>query len=221
MNCSGCGAPLPPKSNICEFCKTLNDTDLRRVDGDVDKRGASELPCPRCETRLSTVEVALADSFRVERCDSCLGIFFDPGELELLIDASVSHAGRVDPQRIAKLVEEEVSTEFLEVRYVPCPVCSRLMNRKAYGARSGVIIDWCKDHGVWLDVGELGQLLKWTRAGGPQLDRKVEEERSRLELSASRSAIGPRALNAELFGSSQSSRSLWHDLLDLVNGLLR
>ena len=46
------------------------------------------------------------------------------------------------------------------------------MNRKLHGRRSGVIIDSCRDHGIWLDAGELRQLMEWTRAGGNKLCEK-------------------------------------------------
>ena len=51
------------------------------------------------------------------------------------------------------------------------------MNRKLHGKRSGVIVDSCRDHGIWLDAGELRQLLEWSRAGG----EKLNQERRALE----------------------------------------
>ena len=46
------------------------------------------------------------------------------------------------------------------------------MNRKLHGKRSGVIVDSCRDHGLWLDAGELRQLMEWTRAGGEKLNQE-------------------------------------------------
>ena len=62
-------------------------------------------------------------------------------------------------------------------RYRPCPVCQTLMNRKLHCKRSGVILDSCCDHGIWLEAGELRQLLEWSRAGG----KKLNQDRRALE----------------------------------------
>jgi Zn-finger nucleic acid-binding protein len=53
------------------------------------------------------------------------------------------------------------------------------MNRKLHGKRSGVIVDSCREHGIWLDAGELRQLMEWSRAGGEKLnqeDRAFEKQ---------------------------------------------
>ena len=56
------------------------------------------------------------------------------------------------------------------------------MNRKLHGKRSGVIADYCRDHGLWLDAGELRQLLEWSRAGGEKLDqaRRADENKQQI-----------------------------------------
>jgi Zn-finger nucleic acid-binding protein len=68
------------------------------------------------------------------------------------------------------------------VRYRPCPVCKALMNRSQYGKYSRVIVDTCKQHGVWLDEGELSQILEWVRGGGLDQSRKAVHEARVQEL---------------------------------------
>ena len=50
------------------------------------------------------------------------------------------------------------------------------MNRKLQGQRSGVVVDSCREHGLWLDSGELRQLMEWSRAGGEKLDQDHREQ---------------------------------------------
>ncbi len=50
-----------------------------------------------------------------------------------------------------------------------------------FGARSGVIIDQCKAHGIWLDEGELKHLMEWRKAGGKLLHEKREIENQQRE----------------------------------------
>jgi Zn-finger nucleic acid-binding protein len=40
------------------------------------------------------------------------------------------------------------------------------MNRVNFGKRSGVIVDVCKEHGVWFDRGELTQAIEFVAKGG-------------------------------------------------------
>ena len=68
------------------------------------------------------------------------------------------------------------------VAYIKCPVCSQLMNRVNFGVRSGVIIDRCRDHGVWLDGGELRHLMEWMKLGGKLLDQERQEQTRKEEL---------------------------------------
>jgi Zn-finger nucleic acid-binding protein len=59
--------------------------------------------------------------------------------------------------------------------YRKCPVCGDLMNRDNYAHRSGVIIDICKEHGVWFDADELARILDWVRSGA-----KAESDRRQI-----------------------------------------
>jgi len=60
------------------------------------------------------------------------------------------------------------------------------MNRKLHGKRSGVIVDSCRDHGLWLDAGELRQLMEWSRAGGEKLDKKHRSHENKKRFSQNR-----------------------------------
>ena len=51
------------------------------------------------------------------------------------------------------------------------------MNRKNFGAKSGVIIDTCGEHGLWFDASELDLILSWIQAGREEQTRRLLEER--------------------------------------------
>jgi Zn-finger nucleic acid-binding protein len=130
MNCTNCAAPLPQRTNRCSYCGTLNDTDLRSVGGGV-RTGTIERDCPRCEVPLHALALKTDGGLEVDRCDECLGIFFDPKELEHLLDGSAGDKREIDLARLETLIEEEAPADP-ELRYLPCPECRRLMNRKNY-----------------------------------------------------------------------------------------
>jgi len=50
-----------------------------------------------------------------------------------------------------------------------------------FAYRSGVVVDHCKDHGIWLDSGEITHLMEWKKAGGQLLHERVigAEKRTR------------------------------------------
>jgi hypothetical protein len=55
-------------------------------------------------------------------------------------------------------------------------VCGELMNRFNYGRVSGVIIDACKDHGIWFDAEALTRILEWIHKGGAEATARAQEE---------------------------------------------
>jgi Zn-finger nucleic acid-binding protein len=50
--------------------------------------------------------------------------------------------------------------------YIPCPECGKLMNHKAFAHGSRVIIDYCRNHGVWLDRQELHGIAEFIKKDG-------------------------------------------------------
>jgi len=173
-NCSNCSAPLPPDSIQCVYCGSRNDIDLKGVHYYTTHESDSERICPRCNVRLETIDLKIEGKFLIERCELCLGLFFDPGELEAVLNATVSNVFTINRGQLDSINTAMRSSDY-GVVYVKCPVCSKLMNRVNFGAKSGVIVDRCKEHGVWLDGGELRHLFEWMKAGGKLLDQERRE----------------------------------------------
>ena len=183
MNCVNCGAPLPPKSGICRHCSALNEIDLRGI-FDVARRAPDETRiCPCCDEPLESLDLGLGASFLIERCRTCLGLFFDPGELDFVVREKIGEPTRIDRQRLEKILDEECPQREGGVRYLRCPTCRELMNRKTYGAKSGIVTDECKAHGVWLNGGELRQILKWTKVGGEVIEQQRQKDEARAAKS--------------------------------------
>jgi Zn-finger nucleic acid-binding protein len=65
-----------------------------------------------------------------------------------------------------------------KIRYLPCPECTKHMNRVNFARYSGVIMDVCKEHGTFFDRDELRRIVTFIRGGG--LDRARDRERERL-----------------------------------------
>lgn len=192
-NCVSCAAPLPEASVLCGYCGTRNAVDLLSVHrySVVDPR--SPRICPRCDVHLRTINLekihAAGESLnlRIEQCPECTGTFFDPGELEHILEKGVENVYVPDRELIESLVQ---SAPRNAIRYLKCPVCRELMQFRNYLRFSGVLVDFCSSHGLWLDAGELRQLLEWTKAGGKLLaDRRGQQAR---QMEAERQARAAR-----------------------------
>ncbi len=226
-NCSNCGAPLPQSSLVCAYCGSRNDTDLTGVHTYTTHEPDEGRTCPRCAIPLRTIDLKLEGKFLIERCDRCLGLFFDPGELEALLKATVTNVYTIDRRQLDTLNAAKRAAEY-GITYVRCPVCTTVMSRVNYGSRSGVIVDRCPDHGVWLDGGELRQLFEWTKAGGGLLEKERREQQQReAERELAREARRREALQAGGSGSLQreADRGLFGeqepDLLQVLQKVIR
>ncbi len=196
MNCACCAAPLPARAVVCAYCGSRQDVDLQGwVQAEAVGRLA-ELACPDCREPLEEVQLGGEPPLRVGRCPGCLGLFLAHGVLEPLLSRAVRPSLTVDVPRLNALVEQAATaSERQPLRYRRCPVCGDVMNRSLYGKRSGVIVDGCRAHGLWLDAGELRQLMEWAHAGGQlhhqerrQEEEALEEKRRRQEAQEQREA---------------------------------
>lgn len=181
-NCTNCSAPLPTDTICCEYCGSRNDIDLKGINYYTTHENESARLCPRCNINLRTVDLKIENKFLIERCDECLGLFFDPGELEALLAAEVSNVFAINRSQLETINKSGRGSDYA-VSYIKCPICTKLMHRVNFGARSGVIVDRCKEHGVWLDGGELRSLLEWMKAGGKLLQQEKEEEQKKAEIA--------------------------------------
>lgn len=111
--------------------------------------------CPACQAALVVVE---REGIELDWCVECGGLWFDEGEMELLGEK----AGRqLEAEDLGRWAGN--ASEIGERR---CPRCPRRMERltlpprETSGDATPIEIDRCPDHGVWLDRGELGRIMR-------------------------------------------------------------
>lgn len=186
-NCTSCGAPLPRNNVLCRYCGTRNIVDVQGYGNYSSVQPEHPRNCPGCQTEMKTIDIAGGSKekkpFLIEQCPSCHGLFFDNEELQQLLDQKTIKVSNINKERLKEISS---MSSAQKVVYRPCPVCSKLMNRTNFRGRSGVVVDQCKDHGFYLDSGELRQLLEWRRAGGhlaADRAKEIEEkERQRKQV---------------------------------------
>ncbi len=159
-NCQNCGAPI--EGIVCPYCGTRNAIDLKKA---FDVYENPNRVCPNCDVLLQTHLIDENRRLYIEQCRHCKGIFLDFGELEEIMEREIRKTERYDLKRLHEVQNNPLIRER-EVRYKKCPECRKVMLRINYKGRSGVIIDRCKEHGYWLDGGELRQMMEWAKLEG-------------------------------------------------------
>lgn len=129
------------------------------------------LKCPRCREPMQALKLGATAA---RECGACGGLWLDPESLQQLSDSREQHSDIV--AMLAARVPS-VATPPDVVRYIPCPQCEKLMNRKNFAQSSGVVLDVCAKHGIWLDRGELERVLGFVASGGLARARAREHER--------------------------------------------
>lgn len=215
--CKSCSAPLPANSNRCIYCAIRNDVDLQGKYAFSVSNVQSERLCPRCDTPMQTISLKTGGNLYIERCDLCFGLFFDPGEMQILLENTVTGVFDINLQQLVNINKDRFQTQK-EIKYVKCPVCQVLMNRVNFGRRSGVIIDQCKQHGIWLDSGEITHLMEWKKAGGQLLHQQHGQQK--VNKSKSGQMSDGKQRNGYFDNLSKESDLFPDDLADLVSNVI-
>jgi len=141
-------------------------------------------------------------------CASCGGQFVEHDAMRGLIERH----DRLDA-RLGRHVTAGPPVD-VRVRYVACPVCAALMNRKNFGASSGVIVDVCSQHGTWFDLGELPRVLSFVESGGlSRLQRREAEEKATTPQPVSPMPVSQASSDVEV---GASALNLAADLIGLL-----
>lgn len=142
----------------CPFCGT--ERVLKVVDAPVD--------CPLCKCVLK--ETVYADE-TVDVCPRCSGMWLDKGQFEKLTSARSASQDTTVPFAFQKPLMEPPRA------YMPCPCCRGLMVRRNFRYISGIIFDWCGEHGAWFDDKELDHVRSFVANGG--IDKAQDREITR------------------------------------------
>lgn len=110
------------------------------------------MDCPVCKEPMIVVEHGRIE---LDYCTKCLGVWFDAGELALLLESLDLEVGEFNIAEIVALPEKRIA----EVKR-RCPICRKKMRKAAIGHDPEVVVDVCpREEGLWFDGGEVGQVI--------------------------------------------------------------
>lgn len=111
------------------------------------------MKCPVCKDMMIVVE---HEHIELDYSPECEGVWFDAGELELLLETMQLEHSILSLDSILTSPEAK-STE----KKYKCPICGKKMKKATVGHDPEVMIDVCpRGDGLWFDSGEVGQLIK-------------------------------------------------------------
>jgi Zn-finger nucleic acid-binding protein len=165
---------------FCSHCGARPD----RTEAETDEKR----PCPRCQADMKAVTIG---ANRLLECPQCQGLWADAASLE-----NISTEREQQAAVLGMPGTHGADTVDLEknIRYLPCPVCHKLMNRVNFAHCSYVIVDVCKAHGTWFDKDELRRAVEFIRAGGMEKarTRQLQEiQEQQRKLNSISPALGP------------------------------
>ena len=107
------------------------------------------MKCPKCVTRQ--LQATTIREIEVDRCKHCRGVWCDHRELGELL--------RVDKRQLGKVTGSKQRDDINRSK-AQCPRDGEDLMRVCSSANPSVVLDSCpKCQGVWLDGGELDELL--------------------------------------------------------------
>jgi len=113
----------------------------------------------------------------LDYCTGCKGVWFDSGELELLLESHGLEEAKVFLVNILDS-PEAVSSE----KKRKCPLCGHKMKKITIGEEPKILIDMCgEEHGLWFDGGEVTQLITHLAGEHPPKGGSREQVISFLE----------------------------------------
>jgi uncharacterized protein len=109
----------------------------------------------RCPIDKSDMIVVEHQNIELDYCLKCTGVWFDSGELDLLVSVLKSEGAELSNQELS--APRAAKSDEAKRK---CPICGRKMNKVLIGQNPEVLIDACpQGDGLWFDGGELHQVL--------------------------------------------------------------
>ncbi len=110
------------------------------------------MKCPACSNLMIVVE---HENIELDYCTECSGVWFDAGELELLLETMQLEGSSLSLDSILTSPEARSAEKRRK-----CPICRQKMKKATVGHEPEVLIDACpRGDGLWFDKGEVGQLI--------------------------------------------------------------
>jgi len=173
---------MPENGLVCEYCgkrNPLNLTALKEIKIVMDSIHP-KLTCSLCDVEMEQINVGILEDILIHRCRECDGVFVTEEDLQKTIKHHVGVLQVVDYSTLRFILDHPRHGKDTNSIYKHCPICQERMRKLTYASVSGVLVDRCMAHGVWLDSGELQQLFDWKSTTISLHRQQVAEGRAKV-----------------------------------------
>jgi Zn-finger nucleic acid-binding protein len=166
------------------------------------------LICPGCDKPF---QAATRESVSCSYCSSCVLCWVPTEELTRWVNSIERRYTPRDTEALRRESKQRRSDSVSKDRaqqektfYPECPLCGKRMNRKEFGAASGIVLKECAGHGVLVPEADLAHIKSFVARGGEifALERLVQELREQIEAWENEFRRTQRYMNVGKIGPS-------------------
>jgi Zn-finger nucleic acid-binding protein len=122
-------------------------------------------------------------------CERCGGLWMTLQDFQLLTKKAAGEGLNIEPRQLlagaARAAHVDLPASDGKLHYRPCAVCQQLMVKQNYAHKSGVMVEVCRQHGVWLEADALSRIVDWIHGGGlARANQDAEEAAKAAQLKA-------------------------------------
>ena len=201
--CAHCLARVSNTARFCQFCGAAIHPET--VAGE-----PSQLLCPSCGDGHFLTSRAVGNVSAME-CQRCGGMWMTHDDFHLLTKQAANEGLNIEPRQSPSIAREshvDLPVADRGLHYRECVICKQLMVKQNYAHTSGVVIDVCGRHGIWLEADGLSRIVEWIQAGGlmranqrAMQEEAAENARQKAEVVAEAAMI-ERNIHRQTLGDS-------------------
>jgi Zn-finger nucleic acid-binding protein/ribosomal protein L40E len=220
VRCASCGAAREEGAKSCSYCGsdfTIHEQDLETICPSCFARISNTAHfCHHCGTAIAPEEIAADPTDRicpacgdgrflhsralggtgmaVLECGVCAGLWLGADVFLTLEERARKLAPpAADPAALrAEAAKRARVPQAGGPFYRACPLCRTPMTRINFERVSGVLLDRCRDHGIWFDATELDAVLRFIKLGGERAADELRQQEERARAAQLKFKVEPK-----------------------------
>ncbi len=136
------------------------------------------MECVNKEVCKGQLLVKKYENIQIDECNTCHGVWLDAPELFQIISKREETFSQAETKNV---LQESGSKKIITKRQLSCLKCGESLVHFNYDYSSGVIIEACpKQHGFWLDKGELEKVQIHAEHWETEITKRKSELKTKM-----------------------------------------
>ena len=204
--CPHCMTRISSKAKFCHSCATP-------IVADSEDFETTDLPCPSCDDSKLHGRKMTGQQFSLKECNHCAGLWIS-SEVFRHLERKTQLATASGVQIDATIPKYNANTQDPKKYYRKCPQCNIMMHRRNYANSSGIIVDVCSKHGIWFDIHELDEVLKYIRSGKLLKQQEKSARKAQLQIKRARTTSVKKSNTGNSVYEVTTGTNIFVDIID-------